>query len=497
MKVIDLWLAARRRWLFIFVFFFVAESFVFVLGGGFAPAKNHRDSIYYSSAKFLLRPSTLQFSAFGGKMGSNPTRNQITDTWFQDFDSVRAILLEKSFLEKISSRMGKGNAPVTPEELRIRVFAYPSAINISDAANFLELESTPDNQDELEDFEKSQEELRKRRALQMINLTISGPTPESSQELARIIVEEFLEEMKNRAAKDSISRRVALEDLAKRTQGQILRLKNALKKSHGKLSAAELLDLQESFQDEVQRLDNARAQLLASIHAPEPLVGNANPGSVVDPRLATARLDVAAGSRIYQTDSQNLRPYVEHLKAMEKLRDRLGQDFERARQVQNNSIRRSKEQEAGRLANEIEKLESLLGGREEMKDIVKLDFALHHWEENYLALIPQLFRARLEERQALEQGSLVLTQKPLPGIVSAAVAESTQALVATLAFIPIVSCFSVVLALFLDYFHRSRAVASQLESLGIPILGIIYTFPREESQPWKDLRRKVERRQRD
>lgn len=504
LDLLSLQLAVRRRFaVFVLSTCFFAAFPVWLGRGQLASLQQQFLKNYLSTGKLLLRPSSQKITYLGHQVDITPLRNRTNQMWFQDFDSVRKILAEEKFLKKVIARM-PASTGLNVEQLKSKIFAYPSSLNTQTLSELFEMNaqelSSGSQEGAVEEFEDSEDERKRRYSLQLITITVSGTSPEESEHLAQIVIDEFLKETRRQAAHEYSQKCRTLEELRDRALQQLAKVSQLLKQKAGGISPEERLDLQVSLGRQLNSLQGRMAAIQGDLAArlPETQVkkkkrlqpDQAKTGvdATLDSKLSALRSRYLAEQAIYQPDSQTLKSTESLLQTLEQLQLETTEKHDAVQEQRYAIFEKAAQAEIARLQSEIQDIVQVLGDPKENYEASKLRRTQEYWENAAVAIGPQLYQARLEERQALARGSLVVIQKPFLGFSSSATRQVTPWGVGFLAFLPVAGFVGLTLSFVVDQFHRRRKLEYQLSQLNLPVWGRVATLPSATSQSWNEVK---------
>jgi hypothetical protein len=504
LDLLSLQFAVRRRFALFLLVSCAVAAFPVWLGRGQRISKQLQlQQNYLSTGKLLLRPSSQKITYLGSKVDINPLRNRTNQMWFQDFDSVRKILTEEKFLKKVLART-PASAGLNVEMLKTKIFAYPSSLNTETLSELFEMNaqeiSGRSQEGGVEEFQESESEVNKRFSLQLITITVSGSSPEESEQLAKSVIDEFLKETRRQSAQEYSRKCKTLEELRDRASQQLAKVSLLLKQNAGGISPEQRLDLQVSLGRQLNSLQGRLAGLQGELAArlPDtqlvkkkrqgPGVAKAGVDAAVENKVTALRARLLAEQAIYQPDSQTIRTTESLLQNLEQLQLDSTQKRDAIQDLKYAIFEKAAKAEIARLQSEILDIVQVLGDPKENYEASKLRRTQDYWENAAMAIGPQLYQARLEERQALARGSLVVIQKPFLGFSSSAARQVTPWTVGFVAFLPIAGFVGVTLCLLVDQFHRRRKLEYQLSRLHLPVWGRVATLPSATSQSWNEVK---------
>lgn len=491
MTLLQLGRAARRRWLLVLVAVVLTELATVALTQGQAGWESAQ---YVSTGKLLLRPSnnTASVTALGERIEVSPSRSRATELWFLDFRHARQILESPQFLERVRRGLVGKMPDLTLDELRTRLLIYPSSLELQRLSQFHEVAQTEGEQELEEELEEQGvADVHTRRRLRMITLSASSNTPRSAEVLANVALFEFMAEARRRASRDYSTRREVLEELLKAAQANAQQANRALAPymavdDWGMSSA---LQRTLSSKSAVAGRIEARRATLAAL---ERRIAEPAPDAVFveDPEVRRQEQQFNRDQAIFLPDSPLLqlsRARLEAVRGVRAARYRAVLEEDLARQ------RVELEADLGilrALTEDVEDLRARLGSTAQHKQASRLRYDVAHWEQASLALVRQVYKARVEERQAEANGTLLVMYRPGLGTRAAQEATAGRWAAALVAMLPVGLFAGVVLAGGVDHLWRHRSPVRRIpRELGVPLLVTVPTFSAHRSKEWQAMKK--------
>lgn len=499
MTLIDVWHAVRRRWLLFAIIAICLESSVYV--------KPHlllgvQSRVYVSSGKLLLRPVSSAVQAFGERVDVNPGSSVVNQLWAMDFKYIRDMLLDDKFLEKVITKLPRTPQGLTAQSFQGSILAMPTVLNSSQLSHYLETASEGGKEQADSNAQVEADKGSGGKAqMQMISISVRADDPETARMLDHVLIEEFLKEARSRASEDYTRVRELLERQFDRDQANLTAAERALSSSAGTQSGVDRVQVESDIQNHIELAETERRgledqleklqEVVRSSKLPEARQGSSQSTSAnstssrtqkrsepsISETLADARFRLMAEESIYQPDSRNLRAVRDHVKELEILQKHSGSARTNSEtsdsKVRIVAIRLS----LVRVDQTIKKLQALLPSKEKLASIEHLESSERQWQEGVFALIPQVYKARILERQAQRRGSLVLIDEPQAGIQMTGYRTAVLNQSRVLAFLPIALFAALLVATLVDRFHSAGSQWSEWSSaLEVPVLAVLPQF---------------------
>ncbi|GMU52090.1 MAG: hypothetical protein AMXMBFR33_12360 [Candidatus Xenobia bacterium] len=498
--------AIRRRWLLVLLTMVAVEYLVTMVRPDLLPGRAKLVvSSYVSSAKLLLRPTSPRVTAFGRSLDVNPHDSETGELWFTDFRGVQEILEDAEFLAKVS----QGCPGYKAEDIRVRVFAYPSSIGLQDLSSIHEETAREGAVQALEGYEQQMAERlgkRKQRRLQLITLSVAETSPEKAERLARVAVDEFLVAARKRAAGEYTQRREQLEAMMlqnrRQTEAELKKFRQL-----GGAVAAENAALDGPLHKQLIALGARRAAVtieratlasrLADLKASQQPnnTGVFPTYSYVVQKSQDHELELLALAKIYKPDDPILVDAQNRRNAFQALITQASGDLLASEWSEAESSLRGLDRELARLEEEIAAIQRKIPNDTRASALRQSVLRLKLWDATRLELIGATYRARLQERQAEAQGTLVMLQRPQLGSLAAGPRASSGA--ALIAMLPVGFFLGVVLAGMVEKYYQVSYAADKIASqLGIELLAAVPGHPRGRSRSWLAWKRGLGRNKR-
>ena len=499
MTIADVWSAlCRRRLLVILTILFMelgahtrVHSMMFIFRG--APS-------YVSTGKILLRPTSARVKAFGEHIEVNPTQSSTNQLWFMDFRYIREMLLDEKFLRRVLDDVPDHPASLTVAVLQSEIVASPMSLRREqlDVFYLAEAQEGRVNADqELEDqsVKSMEKEDRNRGMLQLISISVRSSTPELAEKLAKALVNDFLGEARQRAAREYTEQREALEKHYQTAQANQQRIEAILLTRTGTASPnvrskAEIevlveIDKLESSKlskqgviDELRRDSSEIAKSMAEeSNGLKPAATDGPVGVKISAELVGARAQYSSDLAVYRPDNPFLEDEKKNLERLQGLQTSVNKDSRKS-SLQDKSARiATVEAEIHKIDLRLKELHATQATSAEQQELNRLERAEQQWENTMLTLVPQVYRSRVLERQAEARGSLILIDQPQSGFLSSTTLRQTPSYVPMLATLPLGTFASILLALLVDALHRRAGIPHRLaRRIDAPIWGSVPTF---------------------
>jgi capsular polysaccharide biosynthesis protein len=456
---VDLWRGIKLVRLHSLWFFFGALiSFVLIMVAPLFSGK--AVLVYKSSAKVLITPTTTGITLAGERQNTGPVRS-----WFADEATLRTLLVSQDLLDLVIESTG---LTINWSELRERV---QLEIVSSGAGNQVSL----------------------------LEISVLANKGEESRLLSLTLAEKFIQYIQQLSAAEQDKtvafiereRRNAEREVA-RAQKKLLQLgivprgagPDPIEQNWVQLQARRS-ELERDYalaESEIEQIDvlNGGAGI-------DGLKGDPFDNSVSQERVKLAELREVFTDRSPQVKAQ--RAKLDRLEAiqskqkavtMDSARERTARKAQKIKQLLDETLRRLRVLESGRPSAE-KHLEYATQERQ-----------LNMWQENYLDLTRQLYRARVAQQSSRRDGAFTIVEKPMTGrVVSGQVAASSPLGRAALGF-PLSLICGLLIVMGVDYFESSLRLEPRIEeSLGLPVIGRIPTFNVTMVSDWDQMKASV------
>ena len=454
--------------------------------------------MYQSQAKVMVRPNSKPIYLGLGKMlYRGDSLSVLFDKWFQEVGSIRRVINADEFLERVCARLDNGD---TPQTLRGVIQAFPLSVDRSMGQTLLEASLDSSVEDVYADAETDQDMLvyaLKNRA-RVVSFSGIGSTPIESKARTEAVVEEFLDEARRLLAGTKVEKRRALEslleDLRSRQKARAQALVNLYKDARftrGRLSLAQI---------EIDRLRRVRGRLRENLESLRFLRRSPIPFSSheLETRARELQFELAGLTELYLPDSERVRRTKKLLESVADLADR-SVKYSRDSYVASQKRRfDAKKKELADLESILRPLVDAFPGERERYKIASLEREVLSLDRQVVDTEVDLFNAKLDERRALEQGSLVVLLEPQEGVRVKRRRFTFRMKRVDKGFIPGVFLFSllatfVFLTIWEFLFLGNRFLDGVESNLDIPVLGVFPPRSLATSRKWDAWKAKVKR----
>lgn len=466
---LDLWqlknAVKQRKWFLLICFLVTLAISVLIPQGG-------TEKIYVSQAKVLLTPPT--------STGAQDAPRDLNRWWFTDEATLKELVDSEELLRHVIARL---KLDMEWTELKEKVTL--SAANVDAPGGF-----------------------RWGMSNSLFQIAVESSTPELSKKIADVVVEEFVSSIQDLSAREFANTRRFLEDLVREAK------QNAEKTENKLLAITTRRDTKTDERDlavqisELERQKLSLREQLAKLGAEQSAVNSYLDGGSNTPpwallkedgalrnleqTVAENRIKLVEASQYYTQDSPEVRAQSEKLAKVQGLYD---EQMSRAAR----SVVDDKSAEAGALEAQLSSVESQIAKLRatqltpnERREVAKLERELNVWEENRLALVRQLYQARVVEQSSRRQGAISILQRPTLGVVPRD--GHLPSLIKSLALgIPFSLVVSLALLLLVDFVGRSLQLLPHIEeTLQAPILVVVPKYPREITEEWDRIKKSLE-----
>ncbi len=453
--------------------------------------------LYVSSARLMVRPSSASVIAFGNKVDVSATDSSGIDLWFLDFEMVRAILADREMLARIAARVPEMSA----QDIQNRIVAYPSALSFEDLSNIHEDSQVAGAEQAVQAYQDEMTYLYGKpvQTLRLVTLSISGDNPEQARALAEATTEEFLAAARAKAAENYTRRREQLEAMLEDSLKQARKAEEKLAKKSSNILEKGSPD--SSNEVLLRYLESRKASLLAQRFSLEAHLSRLEDAGQVDlspslkagqAQLHKAELEVAMLERTYLPDDPLVSLSKERRESFGQLVGQMQVELHQQVSSGDTMSLDGVNLELSQVQAEIDAIEA---GRPDLKQLreAKMDqFRFDQWETNKLDLITRTLQARVQERQAQAQGTMIVLEHPQPGTLARVTRVANW--VTPVAMFP-VGCFLAVWgAVLVDRLRRARYGADRVAAgLGLELLAALPPHPRGRANQWRRWKRDLSR----
>lgn len=437
------------------ILFFFASILAFVCAM-VAPQFSAKEKlIYKSSAKVLITPTTTSVS-LAGERQSGTIRS-----WFADEATLRTLLSSQDLLELVTSAAG-----VTT--------------NGSDFRDRIQLEI-------LSNAGQNQ--------VNLLEISVLATKPEEARVLSLTLSEKFIQYIQQLSAAEQDKTVAFLERERRNAEREVAKSQKRLLKLGILPRVAGPDPVEESWvrtQEKRNDLERDLAMAQAEVEQLQITGETSDASGAKNPfadSVSQEQLKLAELREVYTEKS----PQVKAQKAkVDRLVQMLAQDssVRVAAQLEASSRKVEKFESLLRDANRrLKQLESSRPSAEKHLAYANEERQLTMWQENYLDLTRQLYRARVMQQSSRREGAFTIVEKPLAGrLVSGRVGGKSPVTLALMS-LPLSLAFGLATVMALDYFSASLRVSTRIEeALGLPVIGRIPCQPPLLVSDWEALK---------
>ncbi len=460
----DLWKAFRiaryRKWEFL------AATLVALVLLGLTADRGLAPTVYVSRAKVLLTPPSFVSE-------KDPTQGATLKVWFADQNLLKELILSQELMGRVSSRLGLADGGAS---LRERV----------------ELRPVSQNQGQVT----------------LLSISVSASTGTESKKCTQALVEEFISYVEELSAREFASTRQFLEDLVAEARTNLDKTETAILKwqeEHEAVSVEEALaalaDREGQLESEKTRLQQEVAGLGSelgqlqgfvagrSATPPWAVLGEERAGlTSLQSDVSKQRLKLAELRQVFTEESQQIREQSQRLRTVEGV-------YATELDATVRSYVEEKQAALGKASAALKTVDSGLAEVRKRRDVgdqrlklARLQRQLGMYEENYNALMTQLYRARVAEQGSRRSGAISMLEAPTQGQPTVVVERPSNVKRLLVGF-PFCLIFGFTVALLLDYLASSMRIRPRIEeTLNLPVLGSIPRLPDQLAEEWEALK---------
>lgn len=420
--------------------------------------------IFKSTAKILITPNTNSVST------TERTVDPSVRAWFTDESTLRALLSSQDLLEVVLDAAG---SKLTWLDLRERI--------------------------DIEILSNSGQQVS------LLEISILGEKPEETRQLALSLSEKFIQYVQQLSAAEHDKTVSFLERERRNAEREVARAQKRLLKigilpaSAGGSSALDNSLNQAQKQRDEYELELARAQSeMEALEITEATGGSVKDGVVgndlLSQEVAKEQLKLAELRETYTDKSPQVQAQLERLRRKAAVRQTaMAQSLNRSMQASRDKVRRLQ----GLLRQketEIRKFNAQRPGPEKHLAYATEERQLQMWQENYLDLTKQLYRARVQQQSSRRDGAFTIVEKPLKGRQVAGELVGKSMAVRVLLALPVGFVLGFVMLMASDYFNTSMRLEPRIEeALGLPILGSVPVLPDDSKSNWDHMKQNLRR----
>lgn len=420
--------------------------------------------IFKSTAKILITPNTNSVS------NTERTVDPSVRAWFTDESTLRALLSSQDLLEVVLDAAG---SKLTWLDLRDRI--------------------------EIEILSNSGQQVS------LLEISVLGDKPEETRMLSLTLSEKFIQYIQQLSAAEHDKTVSFLEHERRNAEREVARAQKRLLKigiipaSAGGTNSLDQSLAQAQKQRDEYELELAKAQSeLEGLEITE-VTGNSLKDGVVgndllSQEVAKEQLKLAELRETYTDKSPQVQQQMERLRRKAAVRQTaMALSLDKALEANRDKVNRLR----GLLRNkesDIKKYNAQRPGPEKHLAYATEERQLQMWQENYLDLTKQLYRARVQQQSSRRDGAFTIVEKPLKGKQVSGELVGKSAATRVLVAIPIGFILGFVFLMANDYFNTSMRLEPRIEeALGLPILGSVPTLPDESRSNWDHMKQNIRR----
>jgi polysaccharide biosynthesis transport protein len=351
--------------------------------------------VYRSSVKLLVTPPSPSSEAGSGES---------LQTWFASEQLLRQLVLSEDLLSRVKE---SAELELEWEELKEMVTLAPA----SEGQEWGGL---------WQSF--------------LIELTVTGNTPEQSKTISEVLVKEFISYTQELAAREVIASRKMLEFMALKNKNQIESAQQEIvswRKKHDVWDIDQLLEAQGERIAELEEKREERGQKLAGLQQELTQLAayqngstEALPWEVVE--VSSQLNDLAAERESRKQELERLRKlYTEDNQLVQEQRGAYQESVatynsERATLVE--SLIRNRQSKVAELQAVISRMDSEIGSLKNDKNLANSQVELENlkrdlqsYQSNYAELADRLNEARVQEERRRHLAAFTVVEKPIPG----------------------------------------------------------------------------------
>lgn len=454
----------QRKLLFMLCFLLAVAGAILIPRGG-------TQVVYLSMGKVLLTPPS------GAEFGGSVTH--VARWWFVDEATLRELATSENLLNKVIQRL---KLKTTWSDLRKDVSlgqaTTDTGMRFSSSAN-------------------------------LFQITVQADDPTRSKEIATVLIEEFVEYIQDLSAKEFANTRRFLEGLVAEAREKVDDTENRL------LSITSSRELAVDDRDVLQaqaELENERSKLREQLAVAEAELASVNAylngGSESPPwqvlkeegamirqleqAVSQSRLELVDLNVIYRPDTTVVQEQQQRLSRVQGM-------YEAQLRQASEAVARDKSAEVAQFSSRLATLDDQLANLrtkkltlKEKREVAKLERQLNVWDENRLALIKQLYQARVLEQASRRQGAISILERPTEGYIPKD--KRLPSLMRSLAVgIPFGLVFALSVVVLVEYATSSLRLLPRIEeSLDLPTLAVIPVLPDDLAQRWERIKTKAD-----
>ncbi len=468
---LDLWqlrnAVKQRKWFLLICFLVTLVVSVLIPQGG-------SEKIYVSQAKVLLTPPT--------STGSQDAPRDMGRWWFTDEATLKELVDSEELLRHVIAKL---KLEMEWSELKDKVTL--SAAGVDAPGGF-----------------------RWGMSNSLFQITVESTSPEMSKKIADVVVEEFVSSIQDLSAREFANTRRFLEDLVREAKQNAEATENKLlgittkrdTKTDERDIATQISELERqklSLREQLAKLGAEQAAVNSYLSGgsntpPWTLLKEDGALRSLEQTVAENRIKLVEASQYYTPDSPEVRAQADKLAQVQSLYDEQMSKASRSVVDEKGNESGALEAQLSSVESQISKLRATQLTPNERREVAKLERELNVWEENRLALVRQLYQARVVEQSSRRQGAISILQRPTLGVQPRD--GHLPSLLKSLALgIPFSLVVSLGLLLLVDFVGRSLQLLPHIEeTLQTPILVVVPKYPREITEEWDRVKKSLEER---
>lgn len=452
----DIWRSLRLVRAQSLLFFLVAMfSFVAIMVAPSFAAK--KTQLFRSSAKVLITPTAKPVTLAGAQTEST------VKAWFTDEQTLKTILASEDLLDLVITSAGVSYSWTS---LRERI----------------SMEILSNSRDQVS----------------LLQISVLGSKAEESRILTLTLAEKFIQYIQQLSAAEHDKTVAFLERERRNAEREVARAQKRLLKIGIVPRQAGRNDPFEeawvSLQERRSELEREDAMAQAEI---EQYRSAAEQGSLVtelpdglgtgilNDSVAKERLKLAELQEIYTDQSLQVQQQKEKLRRAEAVAQG---ETRRLVSSRLEAAERKRAKISALLAETMARLKQLEAARpsaEKHLEFATQERQLQMWQENYLDLTRQVYRARVMQQSSRREGAFTIVEKPLPGVLLGGKVSGMSPWMRAVLGIPMALLIGFGAVLGADYLFSSMRLQPRIEeALGLPVLGSIPDIPNEVVSEW-------------
>lgn len=423
-------------------------------------------SVYRSIAKILITPNTTSLADASQRSVDPSVRS-----WFVDENTIRALLSSQDLLDLVLESAG---SKMDWLELRDR-------INVNILSN-------------------------SGQAVSLMEVSVMGTKAEEVRVLTQVLSEKFIQYVQQLSAAEHDKTVAFLERERRNAEREIARAHKRLLKigvvpdKGGTNSLEEAWVQLQARRNELERdlaLADAEVEELAiaqSEHIDTTSLPEGAGFSVLQDSVAKEQLKLEQMREVFTERSYQVQEQIRKVKRAEELRLKQFTHKVDARRLAAEKKRAHYASLLAQTNSRLKALDDKRPGPEKLLQYSTEERQLAMWQDSYLDLTRQLYRARVLQQSSRREGAFTIVEKPVLGkLVSGPIVNRSLGFRILMA-IPLGLIVGLGLLLAMEYLTSSLRLEPRIEeALGLPILGSIPHVPEDTSSSWDVMKQNLPR----